>query len=62
MYENYQLLVKSEETRLLNGESSLFLVNSRENKALEALEKLIDLKTKYFKTIYAIKWSAGELK
>ena len=46
----------------MNGESSLFLVNSRENKSLEALEKLIDLKTKYFKTIYAIKWSAGELK
>jgi outer membrane protein TolC len=62
MYTNYQLLVKAEETRLLNGESSLFLVNSRENKALEALEKLIDLKTKYFKTIYAIRWSAGELK
>jgi outer membrane protein TolC len=62
MYENYQLLVKAEETRLLNGESSLFLVNSRENKALEALEKLIDLKTKYFKTIYALQWSAGELK
>ena len=62
MYENYQLLVKAEETRLINGESSLFLVNSRENKALEALEKLIDLKTKYFKTIYAIRWSAGELK
>ena len=62
MFENYQLLVKAEESRLLNGESSLFLVNSRENKSLEALEKLIDLKTKYFKTIYAIKWSAGELK
>ena len=62
MYENYQLLVKAEETRLLNGESSLFLVNSRENKALEALEKLIDLKTKYFKTIYALQWSAGVLK
>jgi hypothetical protein len=32
MYENYQLLVKAEESRLMNGESSLFLVNSRENK------------------------------
>lgn len=62
IYENYQLLVKAEEIKLLNGESSLFLVNSRENKSLEALEKLIDLKTKYFKTIYAIIWSTGDLK
>lgn len=60
-YENYQKLVKAEETKLYNGESSLFLVNSRETKALEALEKLIELKTKYFKTIYALQWSAGLL-
>lgn len=60
-YDNYVQLVKAEETRLFNGESSLFLVNSRETKALEALEKLIDLKTKYYKTIYALQWSAGLL-
>lgn len=60
-YDNYLKLVKAEETRLFNGESSLFLVNSRETKALEALEKLIDLKTKYYKTIYALQWSAGLL-
>jgi len=61
-YNNYQQLVRAEETRLFNGESSLFLVNSRENKALEALEKLIELKTKYYKTIYALQWSAGLLR
>lgn len=60
-YQNYQKLVKAEETKLFNGESTLFLINSRETKALEALEKLIDLKTKYFKTIYALQWSAGLL-
>ena len=60
-YENYQKLVTAEETKLFNGESTLFLVNSRENKALEALEKLIELKTKYYKTIYALQWSAGIL-
>jgi outer membrane protein TolC len=59
---NYQQLVKAEETRLTNGESTLFLVNSRESKALEAQEKLIELKTKYYKTIYALQWSAGLLK
>jgi outer membrane protein TolC len=54
-------MLKAEESRFNNGESSMFLINSRETKALEALEKLIDLKTKYFKTIYALQWSAGLL-
>ncbi|MBK7762017.1 MAG: TolC family protein [Bacteroidetes bacterium] len=58
-YENYRKLVTAEEAKLMNGESSLFLVNSRENKALEAYLKLIELKTKYFKTIYALQWSTG---
>ena len=60
-YSYYQQLVKAEEVRLLNGESSLFILNSRENKALEALEKLIILKTKYYKTLYSLQWSAGIL-
>jgi outer membrane protein TolC len=60
-YSNYQALVRAEESKLLNGESSLFLVNSRENKALDALEKLVELKTKYYKTIYSLQWSAGLL-
>jgi outer membrane protein TolC len=61
-FTNYTKLVKAEDMRFRNGESSLFLINSRENKALEAQEKLIDLKTKYFKTIYSIQWSAGLLR
>ncbi len=60
-YDNYKRLTIAEETRFANGESSLFLINTRENKALEALEKLIELKTKYFKTIYTLQWSAGLL-
>ena len=60
-YQNYQNLLRAEEIRFFNGESSMFLINSRENKSLEALEKLIDLKTKYFKTLYALQWSAGLL-
>jgi len=60
-YANYQQLVKAEEIRFFNGESSLFLINSRENKALEARQKLIELKTKYFKIAYALQWSAGLL-
>jgi len=60
-YNNCLALVKAEEKRFENGESSLFVINTRENKALEVLEKLIDLKTKYYKTIYALQWSAGLL-
>lgn len=60
-YENYSLMVRAEETRFKNGESNLFTINAREIKALEALEKMIDLKTKYFKSIYEVKWSAGLL-
>ena len=61
-YNNYQRLVRAEEIRFENGESSLFLINSRENKALEALQKLIELKTKYYKSVYALQWSAGLLR
>jgi outer membrane protein TolC len=60
-YINYQRLVQAEEAKLESGESSLFLINTRENKALEAQQKLLELKTKYFKTIYALQWSAGLL-
>jgi hypothetical protein len=59
--KNLIALVKAEESRFNNGESYLFLINSRENKALEALEKLIELKTKYAKTVYALQGSAGLL-
>jgi outer membrane protein TolC len=60
-YKNYQELLKAEEMKFMNGESSIFLINARESKALEAREKLIDLQTKYFKSIYALQWSAGLL-
>jgi outer membrane protein TolC len=60
-YSYCKLLVNAEEQRFKGGESSLFLINSRENKALESYEKLLDVQTKYFKTIAAVKWSAGRL-
>jgi outer membrane protein TolC len=59
--QNYQSLVKAEEARFANGESSLFLINSRETKAMEAAEKLTELKAYLFKTIYALQASAGVL-
>ena len=53
---NYQKLLYAEETRYNNGESSLFLINSRENKMIEAQEKFINLKTKFLKSYNKLKW------
>uniref|UniRef100_UPI0027DC370D TolC family protein n=1 Tax=uncultured Chryseobacterium sp. TaxID=259322 RepID=UPI0027DC370D len=53
---NYQRLLNAEETRFSNGESSLFLINSRENKLLDAREKNIELKTKFLKSYNKLKW------
>ncbi|HMO61613.1 MAG TPA: TolC family protein [Ferruginibacter sp.] len=60
-YKNYQALYRGEATRYNAGESSLFLLNARENKQLEALQKLLELKIKYYKTRQAAQWAAGIL-
>lgn len=60
-YENFLRLQRAEETRFQIGESSLFLVNARENKTLEALQKLQELRTKYLVTVNALQWAAGLL-
>ncbi len=60
-YANYLQLQRAEETRYVNGESSLFLINSRENKTLETLLKLTETTIKYNKTFYALQWAAGQL-
>lgn len=60
-YNNYLVLQRAEETRFFNGESSLFIVNNRENKTLEALQKLRELETKYFKTLNSLYWAGGVL-
>lgn len=58
---NYNSLYKNELLKFNNGESSLFLVNSRESKLLEAQQKLIDLQFKQAKAKYAIDWAAFSL-
>jgi outer membrane protein TolC len=60
-YNNFQALQRGEEIRFQAGESSLFLINARENKTLEALQKLQELKAKYYKTENALQWAAGIL-
>ena len=58
---NFKALQRGEEIRFQAGESSLFLINARENKTLEALQKLQELKAKYYKTENALQWAAGRL-
>lgn len=60
-YKNYKALQRGEEIRFQAGESSLFLINARENKTLEALQKLQELKAKYYKTENSLLWAAGLL-
>lgn len=61
IYNNYYSLLRNEELKFNQGESSLFLINNRETKVLELLQKQIELRIKYFKSGYAIKWAAGLL-
>ncbi len=56
MVANYQRLTNAEITKYNMGESSLFLVNSREIKYLEALEKLAEMEQKLEKTKAKLAW------
>lgn len=58
---NYNALLKNELLRFNNGESSLFLINSRENKVLEIKQKIIELEMKLMKAFYTLNWAAGLL-
>ncbi len=61
MLYNYTKLLRAEEDKFRTGESSLFLINSRENKLLETNQKLLALKGKFFKTVIALQWASGQL-
>jgi outer membrane protein TolC len=60
--ENYQRLFRGEDIRFKVGESSLFLLNVRENKVLEARQKLVELKTKFFTSYRSVVWATGMLR
>ncbi len=59
--QGFKTLFEGETIRLNNGESSLFLVNARENRLLEAQLKLRELQAKYFKIEAELKWSIGNI-
>lgn len=59
--QSYAALQRGEELKFNNGESSLFLVNAREIKTLEAQQKLIELQSKEQKAVASTLWAAGSL-
>ena len=61
MLNNYHSLLRSEELKFRQGESSLFLINSRELKVIELMQKRIDLTLKWYKANYSLQWAAGTL-
>ena len=56
---NQQMLVRAEGQKFDMGESSLFLVNSRETKLIDLQIKLAELQTKHQKAIAALWYAAG---
>ena len=59
---NYLRLLRGEETRFRAGESSLFMVNTRENSVLQSRQKYIDVMTKSKVSELALQWAAGQLR
>lgn len=60
--QNYKTLLEGEQEKFRVGESSLFLVNSRESKYLEANMKLIALKTKSQYVKAELMWAVGQFR
>lgn len=58
-YANYVRLFRGENLRFSVGESTLFLLNQRENKVLESLQKLQELRTKWYKAKSGLIWAGG---
>ncbi|MBL7935375.1 MAG: TolC family protein, partial [Bacteroidia bacterium] len=54
-------LVEAEKLKFSNGESSLFILNARENKWLESELKLCEYKLKFIKTLLNITYLKGTL-
>ena len=56
---NQDMLVRAEVAKFQLGESSLFLVNSRETKLIDYLIKLEELRTKHQKALASLWYAAG---
>lgn len=58
---NYQKLLELENTRFTLGESTFFLINSREIKYLEAQIKLAKLLSEYRTALAVVDWASGKM-
>jgi outer membrane protein TolC len=59
LVSNYKNLLEAESMKFRLGESSVFLINTRENKYLEESRKLVDLKAKFLKSYASLIWTMG---
>ena len=57
--QNAERLRQGEQIRFENGESSVFLLNSREASLVSARVKLAELQAKYAQTQAVLRWAAG---
>ncbi len=58
---NSARMLEGEQFRFSNGESSIFLINTRENALINSRIKLAELKAKFAKSKAYLYWSAGVL-
>lgn len=59
MVGNYRRLLEAEQIKFDIGESSVFLLNSREQKLIESQLKLVKTKSSYLKAWWKLQWAAG---
>ena len=59
--ENYRTLLDAENEKFLQGESSVFLINTREQRWLDARLKYLKLIAEWKKAEAGAKWAAGQL-
>lgn len=59
MVDNYRLLLDAEITKFQIGESSVFLLNTREQKWLESRVKYLKVLAEYRETEALLRWTAG---
>ncbi|MBT31887.1 MAG: transporter [Thalassobius sp.] len=60
MVDNYVKMVRGERQKFRVGESSVFYVNVRENKLIEAEVKLFKMRYEFAKSIAELRWAAGQ--
>ncbi|MFM7023172.1 MAG: TolC family protein [Flavobacteriales bacterium] len=61
MVSNYEAMLNAERSKFDNGESFLFLINTRELSLIDSQLKLVDITAKLYKTKAGYLWAIGDL-